>query len=114
MISALKILFVCARNKWRSPTAAAIYRNDTRLSVQSAGLSQKSPTVISAKHLAWADLILVMENEHMARIRDTFRNTIDLPEMASLEIPDDYEFMNPELISLLESGVAEILEDFLS
>lgn len=114
MKSPLKVLFICAKNQWRSPTAAAIYRNDARLSVQSAGLSQSSPTVISAKLLTWADLVLVMENEHTARIRDRFRGKIDLPKMVSLGIPDDYEFMNPELIGLLEAGVKEVLEDFLT
>ncbi len=110
-MSALKVLFVCARNKWRSPTAAAIYHNDTRISVKSAGLSQKSPTVLSTKHLLWADLIVVMENEHTARIRDKFRGRVELPHIVSLEIADDYEFMNPDLITLLESGVEALLED---
>src|SRR5512139_3631699 len=33
------ILFVCGRNKWRSPTAERLYRNDNRIEVRSAGVS---------------------------------------------------------------------------
>jgi len=108
----LKVLFVCARNKWRSPTAEVIYRNDARLSVQSAGLSKQSPCVISAKHLAWADLVMVMENEHAARMRDQFRGVAELPEIVSLEIPDNYPFMDAELVQLLELAVEEVISDF--
>ena len=110
----LKTLFVCAKNQWRSPTAANIYRNDPRLDVRSAGLSIKSPTVISAKLLEWAELVVVMENKHAARIRDLFRSHTDLPEIVSLEIPDDYEFMDPELIRLLKMSMQELLDEFLA
>jgi len=37
-----RILFVCGRNKWRSPTAATVYRDDQRVEVRSAGISAKS------------------------------------------------------------------------
>jgi len=112
-MSPFKILFVCSKNQWRSPTAAAIYRNDPRLAVKSAGLSNKSPTVVSAKLLEWAELVIVMENKHVTRIRDHFRNQMQLPDIVSLEIPDDYEFMHPELIKLLKISVTGLLDEFL-
>jgi len=108
----LNILFVCAKNQWRSPTAATIYQNDARLAVQSAGLSKQSPCEISAKLLAWADVVMVMENEHASRIRDRFRAKVELPEIVSLEIPDDYPFMDTELIKMLEPAVEEVLEEY--
>ena len=36
----LRVLFVCAMNRWRSPTAEAMYRNDPRVAVRSAGVRQ--------------------------------------------------------------------------
>lgn len=108
----LRILFVCAKNQWRSPTAAAIYRNDSRLTVQSAGLSRQSPCEISTKLLEWADVAMVMENEHAARIRDRFRAQVELPKIISLEIPDEYPRMDPHLIKLLEAAVEEALEAY--
>ncbi len=109
----LRVLFVCAKNQWRSPTAAAIYRHDPRLSVQSAGLRKQSPCPLSAKHLEWADVVMVMENAHASRIRDLYRDKCELPEIVSLDIPDDYPFMDKTLIGLIKDSVEEALADFL-
>ena len=101
----LRILFVCGRNQWRSPTAERIYRDDPRFEVRSAGLSSQSGRKLSAKDLAWADLVLVMERRHKTRILEDFREATDLPHIQSLDIPDDYQFMEPELIDLLREKV---------
>ncbi|MGB0991594.1 MAG: low molecular weight protein tyrosine phosphatase family protein [Akkermansiaceae bacterium] len=107
------VLFVCAKNQWRSPTAAAVYRNDARINVQSAGLSQASPQTLSEKLLIWADLVLVMEDAHAARIRKFFRKHCELPEVISLGIPDDYPLMHPDLIALVKERTEEVLETWL-
>jgi predicted protein tyrosine phosphatase len=98
-----KILFVCGRNLWRSPTAERIYRQDRRIQVRSAGVSGKSPHTISRADLEWADLVLVMENEHKSKIAGLFRD-LKLPPIKSLDIPDEYEYMNEELVTLIKSG----------
>ena len=112
-MSPLKVLFICAKNQWRSPTAAAIYRNDSRLTVQSAGLSKQSPCPLSAKHLEWADVVMVMENAHTSRIRDRYRGQMKLPEIVSLDIADDYPLMDKTLIGLIKDSVEEALASFL-
>jgi len=98
------VLFICGRNKWRSPTAERLYRNDSRLEARSAGISSKSPHQISAADLEWADLILVMEEKYASWIRENFR-ALSLPPMKSLDIPDEYEFMDNELVELIRSSV---------
>jgi protein-tyrosine phosphatase len=98
-----RILFVCGRNQWRSPTAQHIYRDDPRVDVRSAGVSEKSSHRISNADLDWADLILTMESEHASRIRKLFGNRM-LPEIKSLEIPDEYQYMDEDLIELIRSG----------
>jgi predicted protein tyrosine phosphatase len=94
----------------RSPTAEAIYRNDPRVEVRSAGVSEKSRHRVTAKDLAWADVVLVMERRHKARIMEAFAELEQLPRIESLEIPDDYEFMDEELVGLIRNGT----EDFLA
>lgn len=84
----LKILFVCGRNQWRSPTAERLYSRDTRVEVRSAGVSPGSRHEISGADLEWADLVLVMERRHAQRIREGFSATLDLPPIESLDIPD--------------------------
>lgn len=97
------ILFVCGRNQWRSPTAARIYANDQRMEVRSAGVSPKSTHQVSNQDIEWADLILVMEQQYKARLLCTFRD-LNLPLIDSLDIPDDYQFMDKELITLIREG----------
>ena len=99
------ILFVCGRNQWRGPTAERIYRTDPRVEVRSAGVSAKSGRQISANDLSWADLVFVMEQRYKSRIQRTFRDRPNLPKIVSLDIPDEYQFMDPALIMLLQAGV---------
>jgi predicted protein tyrosine phosphatase len=99
-----KILFVCGRNKLRGPTAERIFRNDQRVEVRSAGVSEKSPHPVSRSDLQWADLVLVMESKYRTRIQEGFRDQ-QLPSIESLDIPDEYEFMNEELVGLITSSV---------
>jgi predicted protein tyrosine phosphatase len=97
------ILFVCGKNKWRSPTAQAIYKNDSRVNVRSAGVKSDAKRKISKKDIEWADLILVMENKYRKWIKDHFKYMY-FPTIDSLEIPDNYNFMDEELIELIRSG----------
>jgi predicted protein tyrosine phosphatase len=109
MAAPLRILFVCARNHWRSPTAEQVYRQDPRVEVRSAGVSARSPHAASAADLDWAHLVLAMERRHLARLREAFPGRADFPPMESLEIPDDYRFMDPELIQLIRAGTEPFL-----
>ena len=97
------VLFVCGRNRWRSPTAARIYANDQRIEVRSAGVSSQSAHRVTQRDLEWADLVLVMESEHKVRLRETFRGT-PLPTIECLDIPDDYGFMDDALVELIRAG----------
>jgi predicted protein tyrosine phosphatase len=72
--------------------------------VRSAGFSGKSRREISGDDLDWADLVLVMERRYERRIRAEFRERQYFPPMESLEIPDQYKFMDQELIELIRSG----------
>jgi|SRR5579859_2400879 len=99
------ILFVCGRNQWRSPTAVRVYQDDPRIVVRSAGVSGKSRHQISGDDLSWAGLVVVMEQRYKARILATFRARPHLPRIVSLNIPDEYQFMDAELIELIREGV---------
>jgi predicted protein tyrosine phosphatase len=112
MAGPIKVLFVCAMNRWRSPTAERIYRGDARLSVRSAGLSSKSPHELTVSDLQWADAVLAMERRHVTRIRTVFGPLTDLPPIESLDIPDDFKLMDPELILLLKSGVEQFISTY--
>ncbi len=107
----VKILFVCSKNQWRSPTGEAIFRNVEGISTRSAGTSRNAKHPINIKDIRWADLILVMEQKHLSRIKADFRDETRYKQVHTLNIPDEYQFMNPDLIQLLETKTAAILNE---
>lgn len=111
--SRLRVLFVCSMNRWRSPTAETLYRNDARLEVRSAGVRLGARRTITREDLEWADFIFVMEREHIRRICDLFPG-LPLPRVCILEIPDEFRFMDPELQELLREAIDPELEAALS
>ncbi|WP_296459918.1 hypothetical protein [Rubinisphaera sp.] len=106
----MNVLFVCGRNQWRSPTAETIYRNDDRFNVRSAGVSDQSSRKVTTKTVVWADVIFVMESDYGSRIRKTFRE-LKMPRIVNLEIPDVYQYMDQELIELIQQGVESYFDD---
>ncbi len=105
----LRVLFICSRNQWRSPTAEAIWREHPRVSVRSAGTSSSAKRKVSADDLHWAEVIFVMENKHKSRLLADYRDLIEHKPIHVLDIPDEYQYMDPELVQQLEQSVGEIL-----
>ena len=55
--------------------------------------------------IQWADVIFVMEKKHKQRILEKFGSQAgDIP-IITLNIPDDYQFMNPELVDDIRAKV---------
>lgn len=102
------ILVVCARNKKRSRTAEFLFKNDSRFCIRSAGFSPRSTRQLSEKDIIWADLIFVMEHDQHARIRTLYRG-LELPPVEVLQIPDEYEFMDEELVDILTDRINNTL-----
>jgi len=98
------LLFVCGRNQWRSPTAERLYRHDERVEVRSTGTSAVSRHRVSAADIQWADLILVMEAKYRTWIVTNFR-AIKLPPIENLDVPDEYGYLDEELVDLLQRSV---------
>ncbi len=103
------ILFVCSQNRLRSPTAEQIFSGRTDLEVASAGTNQDAETPLSRDLIAWADLIIVMEKQHRTKVQRRFRAVLGGTRIVCLDIPDNYAFMDPALVSLLETRVARHL-----
>ena len=101
-----KLLFVCSRNRWRSPTAEALCKNHPRFDARSAGTETGARIKVTACHLGWADMIFCMERKHADRLRARFPEELADKPLITLRIPDDYAFMQPELITCLEAALA--------
>jgi len=101
-----KLLFVCSRNRRRSLTAEKLFHGLNGLEARSAGTEPGARVRVTAGHLGWADLIFVMEKKHLRRLREKFAEELAGRRVVCLHIPDDYQFMQPELVALLESAVS--------
>ena len=103
------ILFICGRNRLRSPTAEQVFSSWEGIEVASAGLNNDAENPISPELLRWADLIFVMERAHRTRLSKKFRAHLGGKRVVCLEIPDDFAFMDPALVSLLQARVPKFL-----
>ena len=104
-----RVLFICSMNQWRSPTAEQIFRKHPLLSVRSAGTSSNARRSVSDEDIGWADVILVMEEKHKSRLKAQFNRLLAGRAIHVLDIPDDYKYMDPDLVEQLEQCVPSIL-----
>jgi len=68
MLPPKRLLFICSRNRWRSPTAEALFDGVDGWEARSAGTEAGARVKVTAGHLGWADVIFVMEPLESHRI----------------------------------------------
>jgi predicted protein tyrosine phosphatase len=84
-----KILFICSRNRIRSLTAEHIFAKAPGLQVRSAGTENDARVRVTAGHIGWADLVVVV----------------------CLDIPDDFEYMDEELVATLSTRMLPYVDE---
>ena len=104
-----RALFICSQNRLRSPTAEQIFSTWLDVETDSAGLGGDASVPLSPEQIAWANIIFVMEKAHRNRLSTRFKRYLNGKRVICLDIPDDYEFMQPELIELLETKAGRFL-----
>jgi predicted protein tyrosine phosphatase len=104
-----KLLFLCSQNKLRSPTAEAVFCEYPGLEVESAGLDRTAENPVSTESLEWADIIFVMEKSHKSKLSKNFQPFLKGKRVICLDIPDEYEYMQADLIELLKCKVLPLL-----
>lgn len=104
-----KILFVCSQNRLRSPTAEQVFASHPTIEVSSAGTNHDAENLLTGELVEWADLIFVMERTPRNKLQKRFRSALDGKRIIVLDIPDDYELMDPDLIALLKARMARHL-----
>ena len=105
----LKILFVCSMNQWRSPTAEKVYADKPLVTARSRGTNKKARVTVNPDDLKWADIVMVMENKHKQRLLAEYPGEMRYKELHVLDLPDEYRFMDPELIDEIHASVDPIL-----
>ncbi|WP_197338642.1 low molecular weight protein tyrosine phosphatase family protein [Ralstonia solanacearum] len=98
----MRALFICSRNRLRSPTAEYMFAQWPNVDTDSAGLAPDADVPLTADQLEWAEVVFVMERAHRRRLSRRFGPWLRGKRVVCLDIPDDYAFMQPELVALLE------------
>jgi len=70
-----------------------------------AGTNKDAATTVSGDLIEWADIVFVMERSHRNKVSKKFRPLLKNKRLICLDIPDDFERMDPVLIRLLKSRV---------
>ena len=105
MSDSRNLLFICSRNQWRSPTAEEIWKKNPNFNARSAGTSPNAKRTVNLDDIRWADMIFVMEKKHKNRLIAKFTSLLKYKPVHVLDIPDDYQFMDPKLTDELTQRV---------
>lgn len=100
-----RVLFICSRNRLRSPTAEHVFSSIPGIETDSAGLASDADCSLTSDQIEWADVICVMEKRHQTLLTQRFKRYLSGKKVVCLDIQDNYQFMQPELVSLLEKRV---------
>lgn len=98
-----RLLFVCSAGLLRSPTGAAV-ATSLGHNARSCGTGNYALIQLSANLIYWAHSIYFMNSENyheaVALIQDEEHLRIELANKCRvLDIPDNYNYMDPELVS---------------
>ena len=100
--SPTRVLFLCRHNRMRSPTAERVFGKRADLDVRSAGTAPDALARVNARMLEWADVIFIMDDQQRRSLKRRFGSHPALEDLICLDIPDDFAFMQPELVELLQ------------
>ncbi len=64
---------------------------------------------MSGEQLEWAGVIFVMERVHRIRLSQPFQRRLKRRRLTCLDIPDDYECMQPELVKVIQAKAGPFL-----
>jgi predicted protein tyrosine phosphatase len=104
-----RALFICTQNRLRSPTAEQVFSTWPGVQSDSAGLGADATVPLSPEQIGWANIIFVMEKTHRSRLSAKFKPYLNGKRVICLDIPDDYRFMQAELVKLLETKAGPFL-----
>lgn len=103
------VLFICSQNRLRSPTAEHVFADAAGIECTSAGLNNDADNPVTGELIEWADYIFVMEKAHRNKLSSKFKRYLANKRIICLDIPDEYEFMDPVLVRLLKAKVTRFL-----
>ena len=105
----MNLLFVCSENRLRSPTGEEVFSTYENISAIGCGTNSDAETPVSGDLIEWANIIFVMEKIHQNKVSRKFKDLLKGKKLVCLDIPDNYERMDPDLVRILKSKVTKHL-----
>lgn len=107
--SSKKVLCVCSAGLLRSPTAAVVLSQDPFcFNTRAAGITEEFALIpVDDVLLEWADEVVCMEKGHEVAIIAMMVEGRRSKPVVCLEIPDDFEYMDPKLVELISNSYDE-------
>jgi len=110
--NATKVLCVCSGGVLRSPTAAWIISNEPfNFNTRSCGDKDYALIPLSEELVTWADEIVVMDEWHAKSVKEKLIEAGYEPgyrEIHVLNVPDDYDYRDPELVRILTEKLCTV------
>jgi predicted protein tyrosine phosphatase len=100
-----RVLFICSQNRLRSPTAEQVFAGHPQMECASAGTNSDAENPLTPELVQWAEVIFVMEKAHRKKLTSKYKRSLNGQRVICLEIPDNYGYMDPELVRLLRVKV---------
>lgn len=106
-----RALFVCSAGLLRSATAATL-GSQYGLNTRNCGSAEYALIPLSANLICWADRIFFVNRENYLFSCIKFAYEAELHEMIKnkavvWDIPDEYNYMQPELVEIIEKLLLE-------
>ncbi|GAA3531209.1 hypothetical protein [Zobellella aerophila] len=105
----MNLLFVCSENRLRSPTGEEVFSTFENINAIGCGTNSDAETPVSGDLIEWANIIFVMEKTHRNKVSKKLKDLLKGKKLVCLDIPDNYERMDPDLVRLLKSKVTKHL-----
>ena len=105
----LRVLFVCSRNRLRSPTAEAVVADWPTVEALSAGTAPDADARVSLDLVEWADVVVAFQARHRHRLAAEFGGALRETRVVVLDLPDEFAFMDPALVRVLRERLPGVL-----
>lgn len=110
-----RVLCVCSAGLLRSPTAALVLAQEPfNFNTRAAGVALEYALIpVDEVLLSWADMVVFMEASHFRAVKEdsALARHIEDKTCVVLNIPDKYEYRQPELVELIRTRMTAALEE---
>jgi len=87
-----------------------VYSDHPGVNAIGAGTNSDAETPVSGDLIEWADVILVMEKGHRDKVSRKYKDLLKGKMLAVLAIPDNYGYMDPDLVELIKVRVPRYVQ----